>query len=82
MTVTVKIPDGEMIFHLNRFMQDAGIGQIRKALKLMSEENKKDVVSWLETQIPETRGKRLKARYVKLRIEILTEQLNGCIKAT
>jgi len=75
MTVTVKIPDGEMIFHLNRFMQDAGIGQIRKALKLMSEENKKDVVSWLEMQIPETRGKRLKERYVKLRIEILTE---GC----
>lgn len=75
MTVTVKIPNGIMILNLDEFLKEAKLNQIRKALKLMSEENKKDVVTWLEMQIPETRGKRLKEQYVKLRIKILAE---GC----
>jgi len=64
-----------MILNLDEFLKEAKLNQIRKALKLMSEENKKDVVTWLEMQIPETRGKRLKEQYVKLRIKILAE---GC----
>lgn len=51
MTITFDIPNGTMTLNLDQFLPEAGMNQIRKAIKLMPGEQKQEMAAWLKDQI-------------------------------
>lgn len=50
MTVTFELPNGSMEIVLDTFLKDAKVGQIRKAIKLMPDQQKQETAAWLKEQ--------------------------------
>ena len=84
MTVTFDIPNGSMEIVLDRFMPEAKIGQIRKAIKLMPDDKKQETAVWLKNELEQSQYKngqyrRSKAPWkLKKRYEELVEKLGEC----
>ena len=84
MTVTFDIPNGSMEIVLDRFMPEAKIGQIRKAIKLMPDDKKQETAAWLKNELEQSQYKsgqyrRSKAPWkLKKRYEELVEKLGEC----
>ncbi|MGL5435605.1 MAG: hypothetical protein ACRDBO_09455 [Lachnospiraceae bacterium] len=50
MTITFDIPNGTMTLNLDQFLPEAKISQIRKAIKLMPDDQKHEMATWLKDQ--------------------------------
>ncbi|MGL5436579.1 MAG: hypothetical protein ACRDBO_14440 [Lachnospiraceae bacterium] len=50
MTITFEIPNGTMVLNLDQFLPEAKISQIRKAIKLIPDDQKQEMATWLKDQ--------------------------------
>jgi len=79
-TVTFDIPNGSMEIVLDRFMPEAKIGQIRKAIKLMPDDKKQETAAWLNGQTKELAQKALNCFMLHREEENRIPELKGQVE--